>query len=1585
LTLFVALLFGAAFGQAATVTLSNLTQTYNGSPRAVTVTKDPANLAVSVVYQGVGGTVYPTSATAPTNVGNYLVTASYDDEGAPATVADVLIVSKASQTIAFTAIGAKTAISEPFALDATASSGLPVVYTVTNGASLVSLSGSTVTVLGAGSVTIRASQAGNANFEAAPNVNRSFTISAVPQVISFPAISDVGTGAAPIELAATATSGLPVSYSIVSGAGSVSLSGSTLSILGAGAVTVRASQAGDSVYAAATPVDRTFNINASEQTITFEPIANYGDDVIAVPLVATASSGLPVSFSVVSGPAAFVDGKLKLTGQGQVTIRATQEGNEIFDAATPVERSFTAEQGRKRILAIGNSFTQGGYGRPGYRNALIHILRGNTVLGANPTGTDYYRATNPNLPANVGMLGSQTTTAENSVPNSAYPDTLGLDPSHEGHYGWTAGNILFGNPDQPETGKLADWLAGYDYRPNIVYLNIGTVEALYSNADPDFAAGVREDIEGIIDTINAFAPNAYFFVAKIPPGKYTSGTFGQRWQNATNVINGMIDDLVADKNAIAGKQYAFVVDQFSDFNPDTMLDTDGIHPNTLGEEFLAASFFRASQWALNGSPAAPTPPPYTGAPRILALGDGITQGGGGHQSYRLPLLQLLSGESIVGATSDGSVIPVNFVGTMTTTRDYNPATNNYSALLKADPQHEGHAGWMTGNILTGFPGAPLQGGSGTLAEWLKSYTPDLALIHLGTWDVINRRNIPGWEIDAKENLRSAINLIRADNSSAVVFIAKVIPLDASYDVSVALLNSQITTLAAELNAERGFGWVFVVDHNTGFDRGTMLQADLRHPNAAGDAFMAARWYDAIKGFLTTGSLVPTITSGETAVAKLVTPFSFQITATSAPSSFSASGLPAGLSLNPSTGVITGEPLAGGTFTVLVGATNGAGTATKTMTITVEKGDATVTLANLAQTFDGAPKPVSATTEPAGLNVTFTYAGSATVPTQAGSYAVEATIVDTSYAGSATGTLVIGKAAATVTLGNTSFAYTGEPAAISATTVPAGLNVVYSFGGSSVIPSSVGSYAFTASIDDTNYSGSANGTLTIAKANQTIVFEPLQDITANINFVILSATASSGLPVSYTVVSGPASLTSSVLTPTGVGNVVIRATQAGDANFNAATSVERTLRIVEASAGVSISNLLYVYDGTPKTVTVTTNPAGLPVTITYGGSANPPVNAGSYPVLASVNNGTFAGSQSATLVIQKASATVSVDGLVHKYDGSAKSVTTTTVPSGLPVTVTYNGSTTLPTEKGTYAVMATVADPNYSGSATGTLSIGAGSQLVNLSSRALVGAGDGIMIPGFVIGGSGTKSVLIRGLGPLLGGFGVEGFLETPRMRIVNDQGAEVAVNQGWSTAPNAALIESESARIGAEPLPAGSGDCAVLLDLPPGGYTVQLAGVNNTTGVGLVEIYDLDEVGSSARLVNISSRSNVGVGADILIPGYVISGDVPRKLLVRASGPTIAADPFFVSGVLADPTLTIYTTNEQGESVEVAQNNDWGTNADLAELAAATTKVGAFEQLPGSKDSAIVVTLAPGVYTVQVSGVGGSTGVALVEIYEVDE
>jgi hypothetical protein len=237
------------------------------------------------------------------------------------------------------------------------------------------VSGSVLTITGAGSVTVQASQGGNTNYLSATSVSDTFTVNKATQTITFPNPGTQTYGVSSIRLTATASSGLPVSYTVSSGPASVS--GSVLTITGAGSVTVQASQGGNTNYLSATSVSDTFTVNKAAQTITF-PIIPTQTGPGTVNLNATASSGLPVSYAVTSGPATVSGSSLTTTGAGSITVQASQAGNNNYLAATPVSQTFTVSANAGKL---NGSNCNGEYN--GTYNGNLTVSAGQTCIFTN--------------------------------------------------------------------------------------------------------------------------------------------------------------------------------------------------------------------------------------------------------------------------------------------------------------------------------------------------------------------------------------------------------------------------------------------------------------------------------------------------------------------------------------------------------------------------------------------------------------------------------------------------------------------------------------------------------------------------------------------------------------------------------------------------------------------------------------------------------------------------------------------------------------------------------------------------------------------------------------------------------------------------------------------------------------------------------------------------------------------------------------------------------------------------------------------------------------------------------------------------
>jgi hypothetical protein len=257
---------------------------------------------------------------------------------------------------------------------------------------------------------------------------------------------------------------------------------------------------------------------------------------------------------------------------------------------------------------------------------------------------------------------------------------------------------------------------------------------------------------------------------------------------------------------------------------------------------------------------------------------------------------------------------------------------------------------------------------------------------------------------------------------------------------------------------------------------------------------------------------------------------------------------------------------------------------------------------------------------------------------------------------------------------------------------------------------------------------------------------------------------------------------------------------------------------------------------------------------------------------------------------------------------------------------------------------------------------------NISTRLSVGTGDKVLIGGFIVTGTQSKKVIVRGIGPSLTAFGLTGVLANPFLELHDSTGATIASNDDWINSPDKqAIIDS-----GLDPT--NDKEPVILMTLSPGSpgspgqYTAILSGVNASTGVALVEVYDLDPAVDS-KLANISTRGFVQTIDNVMIGGLIILSDNPTKIILRAIGPSLP-----LPGLLADPTLELHN----GDGDVIFSNDNWRSDQEAGIIATGL-------QPTKDKESAIVATLASGMYTAIVRGVNDTTGIALVEVYDLQE
>jgi len=241
-----------------------------------------------------------------------------------------------------------------------------------------------------------------------------------------------------------------------------------------------------------------------------------------------------------------------------------------------------------------------------------------------------------------------------------------------------------------------------------------------------------------------------------------------------------------------------------------------------------------------------------------------------------------------------------------------------------------------------------------------------------------------------------------------------------------------------------------------------------------------------------------------------------------------------------------------------------------------------------------------------------------------------------------------------------------------------------------------------------------------------------------------------------------------------------------------------------------------------------------------------------------------------------------------------------------------------------------------------------------------------MIGGFIITGNTPKSVLIRGLGPSLSNFGLTGLLGDPVLELRGANGALLVQNDNWKDAQRS-QIENTPFQ------PGDDNEAAIIASLPPAAYTAVLTGKNQTTGVGLLEIYDLDQAVDS-QLANISTRGFVGGQNNVMIDGFILGGNPPpagnTRVAIRGLGPSLSQ--FGLNNPLANPTLELHDAN----GATLIANDNWTDDPASAALLTASGLAPA-----NSNESAIFTTLPPGQFTAILAGKNGGTGIGIIEVY----
>jgi hypothetical protein len=795
--------------------------------------------------------------------------------------------------------------------------------------------------------------------------------------------------------------------------------------------------------------------------------------------------------------------------------------------------------------------------------------------------------------------------------------------------------------------------------------------------------------------------------------------------------------------------------------------------------------------------------------------------------------------------------------------------------------------------------------------------------------------------------------------------------------------------------------------------------------------------------------IPSITSMALESSPAGAAFSYAITATNSPTSFSAAGLPAGLSLDASTGLISGTPGAPQVASIPISAANSYGSSLpRNLILTIGNFSAVTSATSMSGmagsafaytlTANNSPASYDLTGLPSGLSIDPATGVVSGTPLTAGTYTLSANAANALGSGPSTSITFTVTDPATGAAGPTAplilvapqpqSATVGSNAQFSVTAVGSGaLGYQWSLNN---IPIS-GASASTLSLANVNATDAGSYTVTVANSTGAIVSAPV-GLTILSLFVPPSITsqpykalATAGSPVTFTVgASGTGPLTYQWLAdgvPIGgatTATFTLPSVQPADAGTYSAVASNPYGSSTSAGAVLTVSAAAFapIFEFQPSPISIS---AGGTVTLDVGVVGSPPItyqwakggiaipgatspsltfstvaqsDAGVYSVAITDPAGSVTSSDAALVVTPAGGPPdpVSIELQPTPVSTTAGGAATFTVAATGDASIMYQWRRNQALIAGATSPSFTIDDVQASDAGiydvvvsnafstadsvptllTVTL-VAVPSRLTNVSARGVVGAMDPVLIIGFVVEGTGTETTLIRAVGPTLTSFGVTDALADPQLTLFGSNQVVVASNDTWG---GTAALSTAFAQSGAFSLPTASADAAVLTSLQPGAYTAEATGANGEPGVVLLEAYDADTTAApGARFVDVSNRGFSGTGPNVLSVGFVITGSSSMTVLIRGIGPTLAE--FSVGGSMADPQLTVFDSNQN----VVGFNDDWGGTAALQ---AAFNAASAFPLPPTSKDSAIVVTLSPGAYTAQVSGAGGSTGIALLEVYE---
>ena len=1545
--------------------------TYGVSPIALTAT---ASSGLPVTFSVVSGNGYVTSnVLTVTGAGTIVVEADQAGNSfysAADAVDETIVVATASQTISFAPLATPVTYGVgPIGLFAVSSSGLPVTFSVFSGPG--SISGSTLTVTGAGSIVVEADQLGNGNYSAAAAVQETLEVDQANQTITFAPLGPVTYGVSPLTLSATGGgSGNAVTFSVVSGPGSFGTGSSSnvLTVTGAGAIVIAADQAGNGNYNAAATVDQTLVVDQAGATITFAPLTPVTYGVGALTLSASSSSGAAIVFTVLSGPGTISGGStLTVTGGGTILIEASQASDTDYQAAAPVIQTLTVDAESQTIsfTAPATPVTYGvspialtataSSGLPvtfsvvsgnGYvtSNVLTVTGAGTIVVEADQAGNSFYSAADAVDETIVVATASQTI----SFAPLATPVTYGVGPI--GLFAVSSSGLpvtfsVFSGPGSISGSTLTVTGAG-----SIV------VEAdQLGNGNYSAAAAVQETLE--VDQANqtiTFAPlgpvtygvspltlsatgggsgNAVTFSVVSGPGSFGTGSSS----NVLTVTGAGAIVIAADQagngnyNAAATVDQTLVVDQAG-----ATITFAPLTPVTYGVGALTLSASSSSGAAIVFT--------VLSGPGTISGGSTLTVTGGG---------TILIEASQASDTDYQAAAPV----IQTLTVDAESQTISFTAPPTPTEVSYGVSPiTLTATASSGLAVAfAVVSGNGTVTGNVLTVT--------GTGSIVVEADQAG---NASYSAAAAVDeTIQVDQESQTIsFTAPATPV--TYGVSpIALTATASSGLPVTFSVVSGNGYV-TSNVLTVTGAGTIVvEAD-----QAGNSFYSAA--DAVDETIVVATASQTIS-----FAPLATPVTYGVSPIGL-FAVSSSGLPVTFSVFSGPGSISGSTLTvTGAGSIVVeadqlGNGNYSAAAAVQETLEVDQANQTITFAPLGPvTYGVSPLTLSATGGGSGNAVTFSVVSgpgsfgtgsSSNVLTVTGAGAIviaadQAGNGNYNAAATVDQTLVVDQAGATITFAPLTPVTYGVGALTLSASSSSGAAIVFTVlsgpgtisGGSTLTVTGGGTILIEASqASDTDYQAAAPviQTLTVDAESQTISFTAPPtptEVSYGVSPITLTATASSGLAVAFAVVSGNGTVTGNVLTVTGTGSIVVEADQAGNASYSAAAAVDETIQVDQESQTISFTAPAtpVTYGVSPIALTATAS-SGLPVTFSVvSGNGYVTSNvltvtgAGTIVVEADQAGNSFYSAADAvdeTIVVATASQTISFAPLATPVTYGVGPIGLFAVSSsGLPVTFSVfsgpgsiSGSTLTVTGAGSIVVEADqLGNGNYSAAAAvqETLEVDQANQTITFAPLGPVTYGVSPLTLSATGGGSGNAVTFSVVSGP--GSFGTG---SSSNVLTVTGAGAIViAADQAGNGNYNAAATVDQT------------------LVVDQAGATITFAPLTPVTyGVGALTLSASSSSGAAIVFTVLSGPGTISGGSTLTVTGggtilieasqasdtdYQAAAPVIQTLTVDAESQTISftAPPTPTEVSYGVSPITLTATASSGLAVAFAVVSGNGT------------------------------------------------------------